>query len=318
MNVSVVIPLYNKRSHIRRAIDSVLGQSHQDFEIVVVDDGSTDGGADIVRAIGDPRIRLIRQNNSGVSVARNRGVEDSSHPVVAFLDADDEWLPEFLARALSMRERFPSAGLLATAYCYGDGTRRWDPAFAIPAMPPGGGVLGNYFLCALGAPPVWSSAVVIPRGIFEEAGGFPPGVARGEDLCLWSTIALRHPVAWHPEPSAIYHQSAENRACLIPSTNRDLPGAAQIEQASPGSALSPEILASARDYLDFWRLRLAWNWLLQGKKEVARDLLEKTASTGRFRRRHALLHLLAHVPAGLLRHLHSLKTGTRLAAAVES
>ncbi|MGI6022871.1 MAG: glycosyltransferase family 2 protein, partial [Methanoculleus sp.] len=91
--VSVVIPLYNKAPYIARALASVITQTCQGFEVIVIDDGSTDGGAEIVRRLDDTRIRVIRQENRGVSAARNRGIESARTDFIAFLDADDEWMP---------------------------------------------------------------------------------------------------------------------------------------------------------------------------------------------------------------------------------
>jgi glycosyltransferase involved in cell wall biosynthesis len=108
---TIIIPLYNKRSYIGRALDSVLHQSFQDFEIIVVDDGSTDNGAEVVKSYDDPRIRLIRQENKGVSVARNTGADRATADFIAFLDADDEWMPRQLETVSGLRKKFPDAGL---------------------------------------------------------------------------------------------------------------------------------------------------------------------------------------------------------------
>ena len=94
--ISVIITLYNKTAYIERALRSVLNQTYQDFEIVVVDDGSTDGGGDIVSRLPDPRIRLVRQRNAGAGTARNRGIRESRGEWIAMLDGDDEWRPGFL------------------------------------------------------------------------------------------------------------------------------------------------------------------------------------------------------------------------------
>lgn len=115
MTISVVIPLYNKAGYIGRALKSVLAQTHRDLEVLVVDDGSTDGGTDIVREIGDPRVRLIVQENAGPGIARNRGLWEVQTELVAFLDADDEWLPAFLEENLRFFERYSSEASIVCA-----------------------------------------------------------------------------------------------------------------------------------------------------------------------------------------------------------
>ncbi len=105
--VSVVIPLYNKGLYIARALNSVLAQTFQDFEVILVDDGSTDDGAEVIGGVDDPRIQLIQQENLGVSAARNRGIEAARAELVAFLDADDEWLPCFLSKIIDLSDKYP-------------------------------------------------------------------------------------------------------------------------------------------------------------------------------------------------------------------
>src|SRR3954470_765888 len=107
MNVSAIIPTFNRRQYIQRAIDSVLAQTLPVDEIIVIDDGSTDGTAEAVEAWYGSRIRVIRQENSGVSGARRRGIQEARGEWIAFLDSDDEWIPERTAQLLHAAERVP-------------------------------------------------------------------------------------------------------------------------------------------------------------------------------------------------------------------
>jgi len=118
--VSVIIPLYNKGKYISRALDSVFAQMYQDYEVIVVDDGSTDNGPDIVRQYSDPRLGLIHQTNAGPGAARNRGIKESYAPYIAFLDADDEWLPDFLTRYLDGLKNNPDCDLVVGPYFEGE------------------------------------------------------------------------------------------------------------------------------------------------------------------------------------------------------
>lgn len=203
--VSVVIPLYNKAPDVERAIQSVRSQSMGDFEIVVVNDGSTDNGPSIVEKIDDPRIRLLHQSNAGVSAARNRGIEEARSELIAFLDADDEWMPEFLDTILRLRRNYPECDVFATGYVY-----RYDNGPdrvpVISGLPDGyEGVLENYFeVASRSDPPLWTSAVTVTRKAIRAVGGFPVGIISGEDLLTWARLAVDYRIAYAQQPFAAF------------------------------------------------------------------------------------------------------------------
>lgn len=189
--ISVVIPLYNKEASIATALDSVLAQTYQDFEVVVVDDGSTDDGVTIVEQYADPRIRLIRQANAGVSAARNKGIAEAKGKYVAFLDADDEWMPEFLEEIAALQREFPECRAQATSYIFS--MYGIDSSILLRKLPFEGerGILTNYFeVASCSHPPVWTSAVCIERLLLQEIEGFPLGIKSGEDLITWAKVAV--------------------------------------------------------------------------------------------------------------------------------
>jgi len=211
---SVIMPLYNKAPYVRKAVESVVGQTYRDWELIVVDDGSTDGGGDIVTSIADPRVRLGRQENAGVSAARNRGVALSSEaafrsPYICFLDADDWWEPTFLEEMAALIERHPDAGIYGTNY--------WIVKNGRKRLAPIGGEEGfaegeiNYCqvyartLCM----PLTSITVCIPRRVFDETGGFPLGITLGEDFLLWLRIAINHKTVLLNKPLANYNQDVD-------------------------------------------------------------------------------------------------------------
>lgn len=306
MTISVVIPLFNKVRYIERAIRSVLAQTHRDFELVVVDDGSTDGSGEIVRRISDPRLRLVSQENKGECGARNRGIGECRHDIIAFLDADDEWFPRFLEAVLGLRERHPAAGMYATAYCLGYADRLERPAFLGCPVERIGGLIPDYFESCLGPHPVTSSSVLIPREVLENVGGFPPGVRAGGDLHTWTRIALRYRIAWSPTEGAVYHLAAENRVSQGALEVPDLVLAKPIEEFL-GRGLEPvSPREGVLEYLNSQRLRLAVVCCLQGKRHWAFELLRKTGGTAKFRGRRRRVRALALVPSPFLRMaLHS-------------
>ena len=212
-DISVIIPLYNKASTIRRALESVLAQTLTPREIVVVDDGSTDLGDEevdeLAEKFSDTPIRLIRQANAGVSAARNRAIAESSGRCIALLDADDRWTPQHLADCQQLIERYPQCGIWATAFSVDDGKRIVD------GDTPDTEGLVDFFSESLRRYVVIPSAAVISREHFIAAGGFPVGMRMGEDQYLWIKMARRAPVAFSPARTVIYSKAADNRSTAI-------------------------------------------------------------------------------------------------------
>ena len=212
MKFSVIIPLYNKAPYIRKALESVLAQTYTDYELIVIDDGSTDDSAEIAeevlqeatphRPIASSPYRLLKQANAGVSAARNNGVAASNGDYVAFLDADDWWEPTYLERMAQLINDYLDAGLYACNYYY-----HKDGVNIIKVDIPTGyfNYPKEYFKNF--AMPVWTGATMIPRKVYDEMGGFPVGIKLGEDFLLWSKIALCYPVAFLNEPLAYYNNT---------------------------------------------------------------------------------------------------------------
>lgn len=204
--ISVIIPLYNKEAGVATALRSVLAQTYQDFEIVVVDDGSTDGSDAVVETFNDPRIRLIRQQNAGVSAARNRGIKEAEGEYVAFLDADDEWMPGFLTEIRALQEAYPNCKAQATNYIFNSNGEKSHTILRKIPFDGERGVLSNYFeVASCSHPPVWTSAVCIERELLQEIGGFPVGVKSGEDLLTWARIAVRTQWAYSRNAFSVFN-----------------------------------------------------------------------------------------------------------------
>lgn len=298
--ISVIIPLYNKSRHIRRSINSVLAQTVPPHEIIIVDDGSTDGGGNIVRAFADSRIRLIRQSNSGECAARNRGIREASGELIAFLDADDEWLPGFLGIVMRLRDQYPHAGAYATAYRCARDARSWRPVFRNCKVPAGGGLLADYFLAGIGPAPVTSSSVMIPRRIFEALGGFPAGIRTGGDSHMWARIALQYRIAYSGDEGAVYHLSADNRVCDAGLVTQDMAAASAVAEflQSGKQPIVPQ--QSVVDYLAATRIPMALHCHLHGMRDWALDLLAKTRGTRAFRMKRLVLKGVVLIPASVL------------------
>ncbi len=193
---SVVISLYNKETHIQSTIESVLAQTFTDFEIIVVNDGSTDGGEAVVKSIDDARIVYYSQENQGVSAARNFGIAKAKATLIAFLDADDYWYPNHLETLKALCEKFPGCGLYATAY-----EKSYFNTFTVKArfneLPDNfTGIVTDYFKHSIIDAIAWTSATAIPKTIFESHDMFDNNLKSGQDTDMWIRIAIKENVAF--------------------------------------------------------------------------------------------------------------------------
>lgn len=210
MNVSVIIPTYNYGRFIARAVSSALGQTLRPAEVIVVDDGSADDTAEIIAEFGDA-VRYIRQENAGVSAARNRGVRESRGGLIAFLDADDIWEPAKLEKQAAL---FLRDGQIGLVHC---GMREFDTdtggTIALHTEGMEGEVADELLLWEKTAVNVSGSAIMVSREAFEAAGGFDERLRCGEDWDFCYRVARRYKVGFVREPLVNYrsHPAAAHR-----------------------------------------------------------------------------------------------------------
>ena len=307
---SVVIPLYNKAPYIGRSLESVLGQSFNDFELIVIDDGSTDEGATIVALYRDPRIRLIYQENSGECAARNRGIMEAKAEWLAFLDADDEYLPNFLEKMHDAITKHPDIGFAFSNILYtgpsGITIKMIKSKYSYFQ------VIDNYcdFLCDHSLGGATSSSIAVRKAVLQHAGCFPVGILRGGDIDTWIRLGWIAKGGYEPSCLAHYHN--------------EVPGPSWIlSEESPRKRLYPQgqgILISS--YNNFKqngifpeRMKNSWRCCLTGyslghvreliqygdKKAAWRFYLKEMQLDGWWKERLKILIMLLLPKVGILR-----------------
>ncbi len=216
--VSVVIPNYNYARYLRQAIDSALQQTYPRVEVVVVDDGSQDDSAAVLASYG-AHIKWLRQQNRGVAVARNRGAQASSSDYLAFLDADDYWLPDKLERQMALYRQDPELGL---THC---GVEEFDDQKGrINQRRDGleGWVARELLLLERPVILGGGSGLLMPRALFEEVGGFDEHLSTSADWELFYRLAARRRVGFTPEVGVRYRFHGSNMHGNVAAMERDM------------------------------------------------------------------------------------------------
>lgn len=271
---TVVIPLYNKVNYIEKTIYSVLQQTYPYFELIVVDDGSTDGSADVVRSINDSRIQLYNQANNGVSKARNFGVKVANTDWVAFIDADDEYLPDFLKRVASFIKKHghDDLSMIGANYYYG---AQLSPMLSTTIK---SGIHDYFELFENQCSPNHTSTTVVNRQKFLEVNGFTEGIKQFEDWITWFKLAFNGSFGFISTPLGIYHvvdESAStskraahdffNDAILVPRT---------IADGISKHALSSAAIKNARGCSNEFVVNIAGMLAYDGAKMLAINMLK--------------------------------------------
>ena len=282
MKFTVLIPLYNKAPYIRCTLESVLAQNFRDYEILVIDDGSTDGGDMIVEGMSNDSIRLIRQTNAGVSAARNRGIAEARGDWVSFLDADDWQHPDFLAALVMAQAAYPEAKTVGTDYLFiphAEGA--WPPRWSIPAGPPDIEHITDLFARWMLGPSICSSAVAVQRDLLQTMQPcFPLGESIGEDLDLWFRLAEKTPIALVRLPLAAYRRDVASSLTTQHINLTTAPFLQRIHDRTMSGLMTPAQRRSALGLLAQHEVSKA--------RFAARTGQRRTSLRGLIRGRHAV------------------------------
>lgn len=208
---SIIIPLYNKERHVQKTLESVLNQTSDDYEIIVINDGSTDQSLKKVHDVESDKIRVYSQENKGVSVARNNGANKANYDYLLFLDADDGLMPSYLSDVSELIEDYPKAGIYATNfYNY---KSKFDVFLERPVpFLPKRGIVDNYFELMLDRGSILASVSVMKKDVFEKSGGYVRGMQNGEDTFLLTKILLTENLGFLNKPLYYRTYDSDNKA----------------------------------------------------------------------------------------------------------
>lgn len=305
--ISIAVPLFNKRDYIGDSLATVARQSFSDYEIVVVDDGSTDGSASIVKALDIPNLKLISQANAGVSAARNRCLAEASSEFVAFLDADDLWMPDHLKHLWNLHLAYPDARLLANSFW------KVSNSSARDVLSPKANYrkLDDFFLgAATGRSWIFTSAAMVHRDACLSLGGFQVGESRGEDIDLWIRMAMQYPVADSDYVGCLYRRVEGSLTASVAVLEPDV-AMRRIAEFLKRDDLNAERKHGLKELYNRIAIANATDCLALGERQAARKFLDLASDTKILRRRWQLVRMLSVLPPSMPAGLGKLRRWAR-------
>jgi glycosyltransferase involved in cell wall biosynthesis len=296
---SIAIPLYNKENQISKTLNSVLNQSFEDYEVIIVNDGSTDNSYYKVKQFKDKRFKLYEKPNEGVAKTRNKAIELSTGTYIAFLDADDYWEPNHLAEINNLIKDFPAYRWFATAY-FKQYSKRVNVKMHSPILETKfeRGPVNDFFTLSIVDSLAWTSAVVFEKKFLNELGRFNPTITHGagEDTDLWIRAAIKSPLVFSKIFTAYHVMYAENR---ISNTDTHLRQFINLDIYEKYSDEQPGL----KKYLDLNRFSIALQYKLSGDLIQFKQYVKKINLSSLNKKQRLLLKL----PHKFLRHLLYMK-----------
>ena len=293
---SVIIPLYNKEDYISDTIESVLKQTFTNFEVIIVNDGSTDKSISKLQNYNDSRLRVVDQENRGVSAARNKGITLAKAEYIAFLDADDLWLPEHLETLKALIKDYPECGMYCSRYKTKISKNKLiHNSFSNAISDNYRGIIPDFFEASLINRIPTASSVAISKKILSKIGCFDTKLINGEDWDLWIRIALYYPIAITNKVTAIY------RFDVIDSLSKK---SITEKKTINFNKFTAEEKKNKRlkSFLDHYRIEYALQYRVINEKRKSKELISKINSTPSLK-----LRILLKSPPLLLKMLLKLK-----------
>lgn len=308
MLFTVVIPLYNKAPFVALTLDCLFDQKHTDFEALVIDDGSKDGGAELIESrYADPRLRIVRQANAGVSAARNRGIAEATGQWVAFLDADDCWHPDYLACLKKLIEAHPDVDMVAAKLRFIPDSAAWSPlpwAVYNPDQPPE--LITDLPGRWMQGIPFSTSAVCVRRERLRQMQPcFAPGESNGEDLDLWFRLGEQTAIAWMPQELMAYRAAAAGSLTSQHIALVEPPYLARMEARAKSGLLKPDAARAALKFVADQRVTLARTAHMRGEQKAAWQWLWRSGGHRFTRRWYVSLVMMALLPSSAMRRWES-------------
>lgn len=200
---SIVIPYYNKSKYIQRCLESVLNQTYQEFEIIIVNDGSTDAGLHFISDNYSKKITVIHQENKGVAAARNKGIKQAKYPFIAFLDADDCWHSQFLEKVKEVIDKETAIKIIGTHYTRNKEFLATDSGNLEYFK------FENYFKSAIRNTYFTSSSTIVATDFFKYNNGFNPALQKGEDIDVWIRAVHSGGNAFYIKNTLVYYSDED-------------------------------------------------------------------------------------------------------------
>ena len=274
MKFSVVIPAYNAEKFICRSVESVLNQTFEDFEVIVINDGSSDNTLKALEDICDVRLGVINKENEGVSVARNTGINNASGEYICFLDADDEYLANHLDHLNKMILNNQSCGFYSTRFCM---SKIDDPNDIDMPRTSGKIIYYENFVkeTLVTSEKIWTGCICVRRELFEKYGMFEPNVKLGEDVDMWKRIYVHTGVVFSDNVTVKRNRDgskATKQYMRMRSFKVDLLD--RMPSFLSDSTISEEIKESLRTEHELQKLSVARSFLIIGDKKKAKDQLK--------------------------------------------